>query len=91
MKVIVGKDKNYKVYPSTKCCFVKTSICVGCRDGKSKDELEGKLFETGIPEGTVTWISLDMSSMDSVKVFAEKVIEKNIPISILINNGKVTS
>lgn len=86
MKVIVGKSI-YDTHEKRLILFSSIKF-QGCRDGKSREDLEEKLYEAGIPENTVMWVALDMSSMDSVKAFAGKIVEKNIPISILINNGE---
>lgn len=59
----------------------------GCRDGRSKQQLFDKLEEAGLPTDSVEWINLDLSSLDSVRDFAKIVLDKNVPISLLINNG----
>lgn len=43
--------------------------------------------EAGIPADSVEWINLDLSSLNSVRNFAKVVTDRNIPISLLINNG----
>lgn len=43
----------------------------------------------GVPTDAVEWISLDMSSLESIKSFAQAVLDKNVPISLLINNGNI--
>lgn len=63
-------------------------IFAGCRDGPSKELLYKSVDEAGLPRGSVEWINLDMSSMDSVRSFAQTILDKNVPISLLINNGK---
>lgn len=67
--------------------FFTISIFIGCRDGASKDMLLSSVEKAGLPSGSVEWIYLDVSSMDSVRSFAQTILDKNVPISLLINNG----
>ncbi|XP_065584143.1 dehydrogenase/reductase SDR family member on chromosome X-like isoform X2 [Artemia franciscana] len=64
-------------------------VIVGCRDGKSRDILKENLKEKNVPEEKVEWIELDTGNMKSVRQFAAKILEKNVPISILVNNAGV--
>jgi short-subunit dehydrogenase len=64
---------------------------IGCRDGTSKELLLKEVEKSGLPSGSVEWINLDMSSMDSVRNFAQAILIKNVPISVLINNGMVST
>ena len=52
-------------------------------------ELHDKLTEENITEGTFEALELDTSSLESVKSFAEKVLEKNYQIHVLINNAGI--
>lgn len=45
------------------------------------------MAKQGWDEESVEWIELDLSSMDSVRTFVKRVLEKDVPISLLINNG----
>ena len=72
------------------CYFKHIDIWSGCRDGPSKDILLKKVQAAGFPSTSIEWISLDLSSMDSVSSFARTILNKNVPISILINNGMHT-
>ena len=67
--------------------MVKKCWLIGCRDGPSKDLLYKSVEKEGLPTGSVEWINLDMSSMDSVRAFGQAILDKNVPISLLINNG----
>lgn len=62
-------------------------LFLGCRDGASKELLLKSVDKAGFPNGSVEWIHLDMSSLDSVRSFAQAILDKNVPISLLINNG----
>ncbi|EFX86945.1 hypothetical protein DAPPUDRAFT_312400 [Daphnia pulex] len=64
-------------------------VIVGCRDGPSKDLLYKSVEQAGFPTGSVEWINLDMSSMDSVRAFGQAILDKNVPISLLINNAGI--
>ena len=52
-------------------------------------ELHEKLTEENITEGTFEALELDTSSLESVKTFAEKILEKNFQIHVLINNAGI--
>ncbi len=86
MKVIAGTI--CQIW-ETKWAFhsINSVFWAGCRDGRSKKQLFDKLMEAGISSESVEWISLDMASVDSVRNFAETILQKNVPISLLINNG----
>ena len=49
--------------------------------------LFSKIEAAGLSSNSIEWINLDMSSMDSVLSFAKAILDKNVPISLLINNG----
>ncbi|XP_046647110.1 retinol dehydrogenase 12-like isoform X2 [Daphnia pulicaria] len=66
-------------------------VIVGCRDGPCKDQLYESIKNAGLPTGSVEWINLDLSSMDCVRAFGKAVLDKNIPISLLINNAGTMS
>lgn len=66
---------------------IKRCLLLGCRDGPSKDLLYKSVEQAGFPTGSVEWINLDMSSMESVRAFGQAILDKNVPISLLINNG----
>ena len=44
-----------------------------------------KIREEGIGSGSVEMLTLDFSSLSSVRKFAQEVLERNIPIQIVIN------
>ena len=52
-------------------------------------ELHEKLTKENITEGTFEALELDTSSLESVKTFAEKILEKNYQIHVLINNAGI--
>ena len=37
---------------------------------------------------SVDFVHLDLASLKSVRTFAEKFLSRNLPLNILINNGK---
>lgn len=67
---------------------VKLISHAGCRPGNSQDILVKNMEANGIPTDSVEWVSLDMSSLESIKSFAQAVLDKNVSISLLINNGR---
>ncbi|EFX86946.1 hypothetical protein DAPPUDRAFT_312401 [Daphnia pulex] len=62
-------------------------VIVGCRDGPSRDLLYQSVKQAELPTESVEWINLDMSSMESVGAFGQAILDKNVPISLLINNA----
>ena len=40
-------------------------------------------------EGSMEAFELDLSSLDSVRNFAQKISAKNVPINVLINNAGI--
>ncbi len=57
------------------------------RTDETKKNLE-KLREQGISGGSYEVIQLDLMSLESVRNFATEVLRKDIPIQVLLNNGK---
>ena len=51
--------------------------------------LFSKIEKAGLPVAQVEWFDLDMSSMDSIRLFAKNVLDKYDSINLLINNGKI--
>ena len=67
--------------------MINAFFFTGCRDGASKNLLFDNIEAAGLPSTSIEWINLDMSSMDSVRSFGQTILDKNVPISLLINNG----
>ncbi len=62
--------------------------CKGVRrTEETKKHLE-KLREQGISGGSYEVIQLDLMSLESVRNFASEILRKDIPIHVLLNNGK---
>ncbi len=64
-------------------------IYKGCRKLVAAESLLGTLRQQGITSGTAEVHPLDLNSLSSVRQFAETILNKNIPIHILINNAGV--
>jgi short-subunit dehydrogenase len=43
----------------------------------------------GVTTGTAEAMSLDLGSLNSIKEFANKVMNKDVTITVLINNGEL--
>ena len=63
-------------------------IIIGCRDTK-KGENAVKDIKEKNPTADITVLKLDLSSLTSVRRFAQSVEEKESKIDILINNAGV--
>lgn len=68
--------------------FNNFHVCIGCRDPASGRSVLTKIRQRGITTGTAETLALDLTSLNSVREFAYKILAKNIPINTLINNGK---
>lgn len=64
-------------------------FAVGCRKPSAGEELVQKLRNEGITSGSAEAMALDLNSLDSVKLFAQNVVNKNVPVHLLINNAGV--
>jgi len=47
-----------------------------------------EIRENGVPEGSVEILKLDFASFSSIRKFVNEIIERNIPVQILINAGE---
>jgi len=87
--VVTGGNRGIGWYTVKGLVDAGMKVIVGCRDGPSKEMLFSKIEDAGLPSNSIEWINLDMSSMDSVSSFAKAVLDKNVPISLLINNAGI--
>ncbi|XP_032781983.2 retinol dehydrogenase 11 [Daphnia magna] len=87
--VITGGNRGIGWYTVKGLVESGMKVIVGCRDGPSKDLLLKSVEKAGFPTGSVEWINLDVSSMDSVRSFGQAILDKNVPISLLINNAGI--
>jgi short-subunit dehydrogenase len=63
--------------------------CIGCRNRKSTNEMVKGIRRKGVTTGTAEAMSLDLGSLNSIKEFANKVMNKDVTITVLINNGEL--
>jgi short-subunit dehydrogenase len=47
-----------------------------------------KCREEGLRNGTFEVLEVDLMTLESVRKFADVILKKNIPIHVLVNNGK---
>lgn len=87
--VITGGNRGIGWHTVKKLVDSGMKVIVGCRPGNSKDILFKNMEANGIPTESVEWIGLDMSSLESIKSFAQAVLDKNVPVSLLINNAGI--
>ncbi len=60
----------------------------GCRKAVTGIQLIDKIRKEGIQSGSAEVLELDLNSFTSVRAFAQNLIDRSIPINILVNNGK---
>jgi len=87
--VITGGNRGIGWYTVKGLVNSGMKVIVGCRDGASKNLLFDNIEAAGLPSTSIEWINLDMSSMDSVRSFGQTILDKNVPISLLINNAGI--
>lgn len=62
---------------------------LGCRKPAAGESSIQSLRNQGIISGTAEALPLDLNSLSSVRQFAQTILNKNIPIDLLINNAGV--
>jgi len=60
----------------------------GCRKIEDGKAAEAKIRNQGITTGSVIVLELDLMSLDSVRRFADNILNNTTSVSILVNNGK---
>jgi len=87
--VITGGNRGIGWYTVKGLTDAGMKVIVGCRDGASKAMLFERIQKEGIAAEQVEWIECDMSSTTSVRAFAKKIVEKKVPVHLLINNAGI--
>jgi len=64
-------------------------VVLGCRDTTKGNELISRLREEGIKDGSAECIELDLTSLASVRKFANVLLERNQKVDILVNNAGI--
>ena len=73
-------------------CYSNICMCMlvlGCRDTTSGGRFVQQLRREGVSGGKTEVMELDLQSYASVRAFAKQVSDKNLPIHVLVNNGKL--
>lgn len=72
-------------------CLLKCDmeVIVGCRTSGAGQSLHHLILSEGIKTGNLSFFTLDMASMKSVREFAAKVKQKCPAIHLLINNAGI--
>lgn len=66
------------------------NVIIGCRKTSELASSLGDLKNQGnLGTGHYEILDLDLMSLDSVRAFAQKVLDKNIPINVLLNNAGI--
>ncbi|CAL8121984.1 unnamed protein product [Orchesella dallaii] len=87
--VITGGTRGIGAELVKKLLQCNMHVIIGCRDPASVRNLLNKIRQRGITTGTAETLALDLTSLNSVREFAYKILSKNIPINTLINNAGV--
>jgi len=86
--VILGKDKdNSKVALYHKWTWANESSLSGCQYPSDGNKLIRQIRSQKISTGRAECHKLELMSLESVRQFAQKVLNKDIPLHCLINNG----
>ena len=68
--------------------FDLSHICAGTADTATAADKLNDLRDSGnMGTGKYELLVLDLTSLDSVRAFAQKILDKNVPINLLLNNG----
>lgn len=68
------------------------NVILGASDTSTAATKLNELKESGnMGTGKYELYVLDLSSLDSVRAFAQKVLDKNVPINILLNNAEIVN
>ena len=59
----------------------------GCRRPSELETSLSKCRESGLTGGTYECVELDLMSLQSVRKFADVIVNKDVPIHVLVNNG----
>ena len=60
----------------------------GAADTATAADKLNDLRESGnMGTGKYELFVLDLTSLDSVRAFAQKILDKNVPVNLLLNNG----
>ncbi|ODM91811.1 Dehydrogenase/reductase SDR family member on chromosome X [Orchesella cincta] len=87
--VITGGTRGIGAELVKKLLQCNMHVIIGCRDPASGRNVLSKIRQRGITTGTAEILTLDLTSLNSVREFAYKILSKNIPINTLINNAGV--
>ena len=60
----------------------------GCRRPSELESSLSKCRESGLKGGSYECLELDLMALKSVQKFANAILEKNLPIHVLVNNGR---
>ena len=60
----------------------------GCRRPSELESSLSKCRESGLKGGSYECLELDLMALKSVRKFAKAILEKNLPIHVLVNNGR---
>ncbi len=68
--------------------YINRQYGVGIRDFEKMEGIMAGIREDGMASGSVEMLTLDFTSLASVRTFAAEILGRNIPIHFLINAGK---
>jgi len=64
-------------------------VIIGCRNVQSGNAFVQKLRRDGVTTGQPGVLELDLTSLESVRKFANEILNRNVPIHVLVNNAGI--
>ena len=88
--VITGGNRGIGFEAVKKLLSLRYKIIIGCRNpAKCHKDLEKLKQEKIIDQSSdFECLALDLNKLESVRKFAEVILDKKCPVHVLINNGK---
>ncbi|ODM92422.1 Dehydrogenase/reductase SDR family member on chromosome X [Orchesella cincta] len=87
--VITGGARGIGAEVVRQCLQLNMHVIIGCRKPSAGETLIQKLRDEGVSSGTAEALPLDLNSLNSVRDFAQCILNKNVPVHYLLNNAGV--
>ncbi|MCY1056840.1 oxidoreductase [Nannocystis sp. SCPEA4] len=85
--VVTGANSGIGYYTALELARAGATVVIGCRDaGRGEEALRGLRQQSG---GQVSLVALDLSSLASVRAFADEVRKTHPRLDLLINNAGI--
>jgi NAD(P)-dependent dehydrogenase (short-subunit alcohol dehydrogenase family) len=86
--VVTGSNSGIGLIAARELARARAQVVMACRD-TTKADLAARDIMTASPSGTVQVATLDLSSLDSIRTFAEQFKAGHQELDLLINNAGV--